>query len=124
MEGGNSILPILRKVHPTTFLHQILMIRNGLKLQFPPTGKCRVLAILFSEMLHIRFAPIRLLSLANTTRLARIEKHLPYRQIGKANAFFCAWRKPLRHRLSGSTDRKLATTKVRKSLLNMILQVS
>src|SRR5215216_4441496 len=124
MESGNSILLILRKEHLTTFSRQILMIRNGLKLQFPPTGKCRVLAILFSEMLHIRFALIRLLSLANTTRLGLIEKHLPCRQIGKANAFFCAWRKPHRHRLSGSTDRKLATTKVRKSLLNTMLPVS
>ncbi len=124
MEGGNSIFPILRKVHPTTFLYQILMIRNGLKLQFRPTGKCRVLVILYSEMWHNRFKPIRLLFRANTTRLARIAKHLPYQQIGKTNAFFCAWRKPLRHRLSGSTDRKWATTKVRRSLLNMMLPVS
>ncbi len=73
---------------PNDFLHQILMIRNGLKLQFRPTGKCRVLAILFSEMLHIRFAPIRLLFPANTTRLARIAKHLPCRQIGKSKRIF------------------------------------
>ena len=124
MESGNSILPILRKVRPKNFLHPILMIRIGLKLLFPPTGKCRVMAILCSEMLHIRFAPIRLLFRVNTTRLARIAKLLPYLLIGKANTFFCAWRKPPRPHLSGSTDRKWATTKVHRSLLNMTLPVS
>src|SRR5215217_7046680 len=124
MDSGNSISPIHRKGHPKTFLHQILMIRNGLKLQFPPTGKCKVLAILFSEMLLMRFAPIRPLYLENTTLPVLIGKLLPYPQIGKANAFFCAWRKPLRHRLYGSTERKLVTTKARKSLLNTMLPVS